>query len=334
MLLSENLNFGFTTIPTLLVIFIIGYVFWLFVLWYEARKDGFDDERFFDIVAVSTMFSALTYLGYARLHNYLAIYKPHSFLLTVNNDLFIVCVVLLSAYIPPLLFFKKRKWSIFRIYDIYSLAFGFLLVFISLGKYLVSGISNFLLLSVLNLIFYFVVLRFRGYKFVSGLIFSLFSFYTAALIFTLFRGPGDLLFCSTFVIIGVVNLYVRSQKNMITKNLHDDFINLIRGKLHKKEKDLQKEQNLLLREDPYSQAGRAEDNTDYVDETAIEDIPKEISDVRMGLIKSALVGVKRALAAIKIGRYGVCEVCGKPIDKARLVAYPEVTTCLEHADNN
>lgn len=118
---------------------------------------------------------------------------------------------------------------------------------------------------------------------------------------------------------------------MITRNLHEEFINLIKSKLNKKEKDLQKEQNLLLREDPYSQAGRTEDNTDYIDETAIEDIPKEISDVRMGLVKSALVGVKRALAAIKIGKYGVCEICGKPIDRARLEAYPEVTTCLEHA---
>ncbi|GIW69718.1 MAG: hypothetical protein KatS3mg101_0465 [Patescibacteria group bacterium] len=47
MLLSENLNFGFAQISTMRLVFLIGFVFWLFVMWYEARKDGFDDERFF-----------------------------------------------------------------------------------------------------------------------------------------------------------------------------------------------------------------------------------------------------------------------------------------------
>jgi len=40
--------------------------------------------------------------------------------------------------------------------------------------------------------------------------------------------------------------------------------------------------------------------------------------------------VLEALARIKNGTYGVCEVCGKPIEEARLNADPAATTCVEH----
>jgi DnaK suppressor protein len=37
-----------------------------------------------------------------------------------------------------------------------------------------------------------------------------------------------------------------------------------------------------------------------------------------------------ALARIEQGTYGVCMVCGKPIQEARLGADPAATTCIEH----
>ncbi|HEU5114587.1 MAG TPA: TraR/DksA C4-type zinc finger protein, partial [Candidatus Paceibacterota bacterium] len=40
--------------------------------------------------------------------------------------------------------------------------------------------------------------------------------------------------------------------------------------------------------------------------------------------------VKLALEKIKKGTYGLCEVDGKPIEKARLEANPAARTCLEH----
>jgi DnaK suppressor protein len=49
----------------------------------------------------------------------------------------------------------------------------------------------------------------------------------------------------------------------------------------------------------------------------------------MGIVRRLRVQVKRALAAIKLGKYGTCEVCGLPIDPARLRVYPEATTCIE-----
>jgi RNA polymerase-binding transcription factor DksA len=40
--------------------------------------------------------------------------------------------------------------------------------------------------------------------------------------------------------------------------------------------------------------------------------------------------VKDALARIDNGTYGICEVCGKEIEAARLAADPAATTCTEH----
>ena len=37
----------------------------------------------------------------------------------------------------------------------------------------------------------------------------------------------------------------------------------------------------------------------------------------------------RALARIDAGTYGVCESCGEPIGKARLLAFPRATLCVE-----
>jgi DnaK suppressor protein len=38
---------------------------------------------------------------------------------------------------------------------------------------------------------------------------------------------------------------------------------------------------------------------------------------------------ERALDRIYAGTYGVCESCGKPIGKARLLAFPRATLCVE-----
>ncbi len=38
---------------------------------------------------------------------------------------------------------------------------------------------------------------------------------------------------------------------------------------------------------------------------------------------------ERALGRIDAGTYGVCESCGKPIGKARLLAFPQATLCVE-----
>lgn len=44
--------------------------------------------------------------------------------------------------------------------------------------------------------------------------------------------------------------------------------------------------------------------------------------------REMLAQTERALARIADGTYGVCESCGKPIGKMRVMAFPRATLCL------
>nr|WP_241828050.1 TraR/DksA C4-type zinc finger protein [Actinopolymorpha singaporensis] len=44
--------------------------------------------------------------------------------------------------------------------------------------------------------------------------------------------------------------------------------------------------------------------------------------------RDMLAQTRRALARIDDGTYGVCEGCGQPIGKARLLAFPRATLCV------
>ena len=44
--------------------------------------------------------------------------------------------------------------------------------------------------------------------------------------------------------------------------------------------------------------------------------------------REMLAQTERALARIEDGSYGVCESCGEPIGKMRLMAFPRATLCL------
>jgi DnaK suppressor protein len=45
--------------------------------------------------------------------------------------------------------------------------------------------------------------------------------------------------------------------------------------------------------------------------------------------RELLEQTEHALARIEAGTYGVCESCGKPVGKARLLAFPRATLCVQ-----
>jgi DnaK suppressor protein len=44
--------------------------------------------------------------------------------------------------------------------------------------------------------------------------------------------------------------------------------------------------------------------------------------------REMLAQTERAMSRIEDGSYGVCESCGEPIGKMRLMAFPRATLCL------
>lgn len=74
-------------------------------------------------------------------------------------------------------------------------------------------------------------------------------------------------------------------------------------------------------------------------ETGVEADLADQADVVMSLESNAAIladlearydTILAALSRIEKKTYGKCEVCGKPIEEARLTAEPAATTCVEH----
>ncbi len=68
-------------------------------------------------------------------------------------------------------------------------------------------------------------------------------------------------------------------------------------------------------------ADTADNIENYESNTAIlKPLEKQYNDVKLALDKIAK------------GKYGICEVDGKPIEEARLKANPAARTCMKHKD--
>lgn len=76
-------------------------------------------------------------------------------------------------------------------------------------------------------------------------------------------------------------------------------------------------------------------SSDATDPNVAADTYEEI-ETNAGIsneLEARLKNVHDALARIEKGEYGVCSVCGKDIEEARLEANPAASTCIEHKDN-
>ncbi len=100
-------------------------------------------------------------------------------------------------------------------------------------------------------------------------------------------------------------------------------------RLWKRSKELKKEEELVKQSDPLLQEESA-DRSESAESTAV-DVEKNIHDARLNLIQGARLEIRKALAKVRIGTYGICEVCKKPIDLARLKAFPQATKCFDCA---
>lgn len=67
------------------------------------------------------------------------------------------------------------------------------------------------------------------------------------------------------------------------------------------------------------------------DEAAIEKEDDEALEAQGSLVAKEIASVKRALARVEDGTYGICVRCGADIAEARLDARPEAALCIDCA---
>lgn len=102
--------------------------------------------------------------------------------------------------------------------------------------------------------------------------------------------------------------------------------NLLKWRL----KDLSKRKKVISKEDPFKDTQRVNDNA-APDIEADEQFGHARTSAISKELGRAMIQIKKALARIKIGKYGICEECGQMIDTDRLMIYPEATLCTKDA---
>jgi len=102
-----------------------------------------------------------------------------------------------------------------------------------------------------------------------------------------------------------------------------DFLTREAKKLERRKKDLSDE-------DPFKDTSRVTDNASP-DQEAAEQFGHQKVTAFQSQVNHRLIQVRKALARIKIGKYGLCEKCGRMIDTDRLMIMPESTLCAKCA---
>jgi RNA polymerase-binding transcription factor DksA len=91
--------------------------------------------------------------------------------------------------------------------------------------------------------------------------------------------------------------------------------------------DLEKRKKSLTKEDPFFDDDRL-DNNAAIDADAAEQFGHMRANALKATLDRTIIQTRKALARIKIGKYGICERCGNFIDTDRLMILPETTVCV------
>lgn len=102
----------------------------------------------------------------------------------------------------------------------------------------------------------------------------------------------------------------------------------VRAFLSDRLKKLEKNKKEIEESDPFSSEARVSDNA-APDTEAEEQFGHALTSAAKDQIERRIIQTRKALTRAKIGKYGICENCGKMIDTDRLMIYPEATRCVD-----
>lgn len=113
---------------------------------------------------------------------------------------------------------------------------------------------------------------------------------------------------------------------MVRISFPTNILRPVRNFLRREEKRLEARKKALKEQDPFSDPTRVTDSASPDTDAAEQFGHARVEAIRREVDRK-LIAIRRALARIKIGKYGICEDCGKMIDTDRLMIKPEATRC-------
>jgi len=118
-----------------------------------------------------------------------------------------------------------------------------------------------------------------------------------------------------------------NKKEIKTIKLPSRFLEPIRKFLEAELLKMKRTKKDLEKADPFTDATRTLENSEEDD--LDEQIGHFDSEVKVRFLTKRIVQIRKALTRLKLGKYGICESCGKMIDTERLSINPEATTCVK-----
>lgn len=102
----------------------------------------------------------------------------------------------------------------------------------------------------------------------------------------------------------------------------------LRHYLIAQQKRLERRNKVLIKEDPFSDTSRVNDNA-ASDADAAEISGHDRVEALRSEVERRLITIRKALTKIRVGRYGLCENCRRMIDTDRLRVNPTAEFCID-----
>lgn len=110
-------------------------------------------------------------------------------------------------------------------------------------------------------------------------------------------------------------------------NFPSKFLSPIKIFLEKELVKIKRNKKELKNSDPFTDPNRTTENS--LESDVDEQIGHFDTEIKVKFLAKRVAQLRKALTRMKLGKYGVCEKCGKMIDTDRLAINPEATTCID-----
>ncbi|MCL4397453.1 prolipoprotein diacylglyceryl transferase [Patescibacteria group bacterium] len=335
-MLPVLLRVGPVTIYSFGVFLSLAVLLASFLVWKQARKKGLPEEKVFDTF-ILTIFVAIIFarLGYVFSHWEVFGADPSRIFLFNHYAGLSFPWGFAGGLVAAMVSSHILELESLLILDYFALAFSWAVTVGWAGCFLdgcLVGAPKYLLPAMLVI-----------FAAIAALLLALnYKINASPKLVDLARRPGLFMssylifFLSSFLILGeatgsaekVIYLAIIAVSGIVFMvKFPASVLKQIKTYLEEKHRDAEHRLHDLKKEDPFADNSRLLDRASEDTEAAAKAGHERVAAMQQQL-NLVMVSTRKALTKIKIGKYGICEGCGKMIDTDRLAAMPTATLCL------
>ena len=323
-----------------LFIFLIVFI-GLFIFWGNMYRQGFRNEKIWNfIIILATISLTLGKVLYIISSNT----KINLTFFNFIGPPYLLGGVIIGAIFVTNVLCRANNWSVYRAGDYVALALNLFFFLINLHQSIFYFIYhntysiNLIIITILYLALYIYLTKLIKVQVFSGYIFTVFLISVSVIesinlfwVYKSFQFSHTLYFA--IIMFAVINLLERYKEiKVMQTNLPKDFIDEMKERLEDQNKQITEELEELSEDDAFvKDDSRVEHNAEQAEEA--EELEEHYDNkANRNVLAKLQAQIKKALARIKAGKYGIDKKTGKPISKERLKANPSATTNVETKD--